>query len=60
MENSLQNEDVNKTSDLMVEEIVAEDKNNSDNVLEIKDLNKSFGLNHVLKNISFRDRKSVV
>ena len=33
MENSLQNEDLNKTSDLMIEETVTEDKNNSDNVL---------------------------
>ncbi len=60
MENSLQNEDLNKTSDLMIEETVTEDKNNSDNVLEIKDLNKSFGLNHVLKNISFSMKKGEV
>lgn len=36
------------------------DENDKNTILEIKNLNKSFGLNHVLKNISFSMKKGEV
>lgn len=51
---------INNSSEL--EKVENLDKNPSkiDSILEIKNLNKSFGLNHVLKNISFSMKKGEV
>lgn len=51
---------LNESSELQNEDILDNNPSKIDSILEVRNLNKSFGLNHVLKDISFSMKKGEV